>query len=159
MLIYLFSFYFGVLTLPRVSSFSRQMTCKSMKLFHRSFLLHLAVRLGHEAFIAHFIAPLIEAAGGDRDLTPPPVEATNVARSEGGVVFCCLVCSWSWEWWLRFVLWLRNDDLLRVAWRCIVSEYGHRQFCTGIIFNWNWKHYLHFTILFWHLHRHVWGNE
>ena len=90
MLIYLFSFYFGVLTLPRVSSFSRQMTCKSMKLFHRSFLLHLAVRLGHEAFIAHFIAPLIEAAGGDRDLTPPPVEATNVARSEGGVVFCFL---------------------------------------------------------------------
>ncbi|XP_043241028.1 WD repeat-containing protein 81-like [Amphibalanus amphitrite] len=45
------------------------MTCKSMKLFHRSFLLHLAVRLGHDAFIAHFIAPLIEAAGGCRPLT------------------------------------------------------------------------------------------
>ncbi|XP_037073763.1 WD repeat-containing protein 81-like [Pollicipes pollicipes] len=42
-------------------------TCKSMKLFHRSFLLHVAVRLGHAAFIEHFISPLIEAAG---DLMP-----------------------------------------------------------------------------------------
>ncbi|XP_037074051.1 WD repeat-containing protein 81-like [Pollicipes pollicipes] len=47
-----------------------------MKLFHRSFLLHVAVRLGHAAFIEHFISPLIEAAGGDRDLTPTPAQVT-----------------------------------------------------------------------------------
>ncbi|CAG0892872.1 unnamed protein product [Darwinula stevensoni] len=42
-------------------------TEKHLKLFHKSFLLQLLVRLGVKSFLAHFLSILVEALGGCRD--------------------------------------------------------------------------------------------
>lgn len=44
-------------------------TDKTLKIFHRSFLLQLSVWFGMKVFLANFITPLIEGVGGYKELT------------------------------------------------------------------------------------------
>ena len=44
-------------------------TSKHLKLYHRSFVLHLIVRFGTEVFLNYFTAYLIEAVGGYKDFS------------------------------------------------------------------------------------------